>query len=171
MTSHYYRYLKAGDVATKSALDDREPLSVVKASNQTVNNTTVKVSDNHLTLAVAANATYHVSMMVIVSGPTGADWSMLWAFPTGATGTRFTHGPELPVTTVRATAIQARSAPLGTATAYGTDGTENSAIREELWLTTSGTAGNLTLTWAQNAAVAGTTTVYLGSYLMAYRVV
>lgn len=167
----YYRYLKAGDVATKAMLDDRELLAVTKTGNQTVNNTTTKVADTHLTLPVAANAIYHVSMMVIASGPTGADWSMLWTFPTGATGTRFTHGPELPVTTVRATAIQARSAPLGTSTAYGTDGTENSAIREELWLNTSSTAGNLTLTWAQNIAVAGSTTVYLGSYLMAYRVV
>jgi hypothetical protein len=169
--TYYYRYLKAGDVATKATLDDRELLAVTKTGNQTVNNTTTKVADTHLTLPVAANAIYHVSLMAIVSGPTGADWSMLWTFPAGATGTQFAHGPELPVTTVRATAIQARSASLSTAMAYGTDGSENSAIREELWLKTSGTAGNLTLTWAQNAAVAGTTTVYLGSYLTAYRVV
>lgn len=167
----YYRYLKAGDVATKALLDDREQLSVTKTGNQTVNNTTVKVSDNHLTLPLAASATYHVSVMVIVSGPTGADWAQAWTFPTGATGTQFIHGPELPVTSVRSTNIQARSASLSTSLSYGTDGSENSAIREELWITTSTTAGSLTLTWAQNAAVAGTTTVYLGSYMTAFRVV
>jgi hypothetical protein len=169
--SFYYRELKAGDVATKALLDDRELLSVSKTGNQTVNNSTTFVNDTHLTLALAASATYHVSAMVIVSGPTGADYKQLWSFPTGATGLQFIHGPELPVTSVRSTAIQARSASLGTTMTYGTDGTENSAIRQELFLSTSTTAGNLRLTWAQNAAVASNTTVYLGSYMTAYRVV
>jgi len=169
--TYYYRYFTAGTVATKALLDDREPLSVVKASNQSVTNSTVKVADTALTLPVAANAIYHVSVMVVVSGPTGADWSQLWTFPAGATGTRFSHGPELSVASVRATSINARSAPIGTSLAYGTDGTENSAIREEIWLTTAGTAGNLALTWAQNAAVASATTVLAGSWMTAYRVV
>lgn len=169
--SFYYRELKAGDTATKSLLDDRELLSAVKGTNQTVNNTTVKVSDTALTLPLAASATYHVSAIVIVSGPTGADWAQAWSFPTGATGNQFIHGPELPVTSVRSTNIQARSASLGTAISYGTDGTENSAIREEVFLSTSATAGSLTLTWAQNAAVVGSTTVWAGSWITAYRVV
>jgi len=105
--SFYYRELKAGDVATKALLDDRELLSVSKTGNQTVNNSTTFVNDTHLTLALAASATYHVSAMVIVSGPTGADYKQLWSFPTGATGLQFIHGPELPVTSVRSTAIQA----------------------------------------------------------------
>lgn len=169
--SYYYRELKAGEVATKAALDDRELLSVVKTADQSVNNTTTVVTDNHLSLPVAANAIYHVSMIVIVSGPTGADWKQTWSFPAGATGTQFNHGPELPVTTVRSTNIQARSAPIGTNLSYGTDGTENSAIREEIWLTTAGTAGSFTLTWAQQVAVVGATTVQAGSWMSAYRVV
>jgi hypothetical protein len=167
----YYRYLTAGTVATTALLDDRELLSVTKTSNQIVNNSTVKVTDTHLTLPLAASSTYHVSVMVIVSGPTGADWAQAWTFPTGATGTQFVHGPELPVTSVRSTNIQVRSASLSTALSYGTDGTENSAIREELWVTTSTTAGSLTLTWAQNAAVVGSTTVRTGSWMTANRVV
>jgi len=169
--TYYYRELKAGEVATKAALDDRELLSVVKTADQSVNNTTVVVTDNHLTLAVAANAIYHVSVMVIASGPTGADWKQTWSFPSGATGTQFIHGPELPVTTVRSTNIQARSAPIATNLSYGTDGTENSAIREEIWLKTAGTAGSFTLTWAQQVAVVGSTTVLAGSWMTAYRVV
>jgi hypothetical protein len=169
--SFYYRPLLAGDVATKALLDDREPLSVTKTGNQTVNNSTTFVTDNHLTLSLAASAIYHVSAMVIVSGPTGADYKQAWSFPAGATGTQFNHGPELPVTSVRSTNIQARSPSLSTTMSYGTDGTENSAIRQEIWLTTSTTAGSLALTWAQNAAVVGSTTVYLGSYMTAYRVV
>jgi len=167
----YYRELKAGEVATKAALDDRELLSAVKTSNQSVNNTTVKVSDTALTLPLAASATYHVSMIVIASGPAGADWAQTWSFPAGTTGVQFIHGPELPVTTVRSTNIQARSASLSTNLSYGTDGTENSAIREELFLTTAGTAGNLTLTWAQQVATVGATTVLAGSWITAYRVV
>lgn len=167
----YYRELKAGDVATKALLDDRELLSVVKTANQTVNNSTVFVTDNHLTLPVAASAIYHVSAVVIVSGPTGADYKQLWTFPTGTTGTQFAHGPELPVTTVRSTNIQARSASLSTTLNYGTDGSENSAIRADLWVTTSTTAGSLTLTWAQNAPVVGSTTVRTGSWMSAHRVV
>jgi len=169
--SYYYRELKAGEVATKALLDDRELLSAVKPSNQSVNNTTVKVADSALTLPLAASATYHVSMIVIASGPTGADWAQAWSFPSGTTGMQFVHGPELPVTTVRSTNIQARSATISTNLSYGTDGTENSAIREELFLTTSTTAGSLTLTWAQNAAVVGSTTVLAGSWMTAYRVV
>lgn len=167
----YYRYLKAGDVATKALLDDREPLSVTKTADQSVNNTTTKVADNHLTLSLAASAIYHVSVMVIVSGPTGGDWAQLWSFPTGTTGTQFVQGPELPVTSVRSTNIQARSASLSTALAYGTDGSENSAVREELFITTSTTAGSLTLTWAQNIATVGSTTVRAGSWMSAHRVV
>lgn len=169
--SYYYRYLKAGEVATKATLDDREQLSAVKTSNQSVNNTTTKVSDTALTLPLAASATYHVSMIVIASGPAGADWAQTWSFPTGTTGMQFIHGPELPVTSVRSTNIQARSASLATNLSYGTDGSENSAIREELFITTSATAGNLTLTWAQQVATVGSTTVLAGSWITAYRVV
>lgn len=169
--TYYYRPLKAGDVATKALLDDRELLSAVKGTSQTVNNTTTLVSDTALTLPLAASATYHVSCMVIVSGPTGADWKQAWSFPAGTTGLQFIHGPELPVATVRATAIQARSASLSTNLSYGTDGSENSAIHEEIWLTTSSTAGDLTLTWAQQVAVVGSTTVRAGSWMTAYRVV
>jgi len=167
----YYRALKPGDVITKALLDDREPLSAVKTGNQTVNNSATNVTDLHLVLPLAANATYHVSAVFIVSGPTAADWKMLWTFPASTTGTRFTHGPSTATTTVRNTQIGFRSAPLGTSLSFGTDGTEPSVIREEIWLSTSGTAGNLTLTWSQAVATVGDTRVERGSWMSAYRVV
>lgn len=169
--TYYYRNLKAGAVATKAELDDRELLSAVKTSNQTVNNSTTLVSDSALTLPVAANALYHVSLLVVVSGPAGGDWKQEWSFPVGATGTRFTHGPATTVTTVRATQMNFRSAPIATSLGYGTDGSENSAIREEVWLTTVGTAGSFALRWAQLVAVAGNTIVLAGSWMTAQRVV
>lgn len=167
----YYRYLTAGETATKALLDDRELLSVVKTADESVTSSTVDQADDHLTLPVAANATYHVSCLFIVSGPTGADWKYSWSFPTGSTGQQFGHGPGVPVTTVRATEIHARSAPIATALGYGTDGTENSLIRTEVWLHTSTTAGNLALMWSQLAASASATTVRTGSWMTAYRVV
>lgn len=166
----YHRYLAAGSVATKDLLDDRELLSVTKTANQAVTNSTVNVTDLHLTLPVAANAIYHVSLVVIVSGPQAADWKQQWVFPTGATGQRFTHGPETPTTTVRATKIQARSASIATSLGYGTDGSENSLIREEVWLTTV-SAGDFALTWSQLVANASATTVHAGSWMTARRVV
>jgi len=169
--THNYRSLKAGAVATKASLDDRELLSVVKSANESVSSSTVDQADNELTLPVAANAIYHVSCAFIVSGPTGGDWKYTWAFPAGATGQQFGHGPAVAVTTVRATEIHARSSPIATSLGYGTDGSENSAIREELFISTSTTAGNLTLTWAQQVATVGATTVLAGSWITAYRVV
>src|SRR5688500_7801947 len=98
--TYYYRYLTAGSIATKALLDDRALLSVTKTANQSVTSSTVNVADNHLTLPVAANAIYHVSVVVIVSGAQAGDWKQQWTFPAGATGQRFTHGPETPTTTV-----------------------------------------------------------------------
>jgi len=169
--TYYYRALKPGDVITKSLLDDRELLSAVKTGNQTVNNSATNVTDLHLVLPLAANTNYHVSAVFIVSGPTAADWKQQWTAPAGAAGTRFTHGPSTATTTVRNVPIQFRSAPLTTSLSYGTDGTEPSAIREEIWLSTSGTAGNLTLTWSQAVATVGDTRVERGSWMSAYRVV
>jgi hypothetical protein len=169
--TYYYRYLKAGDVATKALLDDRELLSAFKNGNQTVNNTTTNVTDSALTLPLAANATYHVSAMFIVYGPTAADWKALWTFPSGAAGIRFTQGPSTATTTVRNTQIKFPTASLGTSLTFGTDGSEPSAIREDIWLDTSSTAGNLTLTWAQAVATVGDTRVERGSFMTAYRVV
>ncbi|MFG3340525.1 hypothetical protein [Glycomyces sp. NPDC048151] len=168
--THYYRYLTAGDTATKALLDDREPLSVIRTGNQTVNNSTTFVNDDTLTLALAASSTYHVSLVVNVSGPSAADWKQQWTAPAGATGTRFTHGPSTGASSVRANNVNFRSAPLTTSLSYNTDGTEISAIREEIWMTTTN-AGNLTLTWAQLVATVGSTTVWSGSYMSAYRVV
>jgi hypothetical protein len=168
--TYYYRYLKAGDVATKALLDDRELLSVVRTGNQTVNNSTTLVTDNTLSLPLAASATYHVSAMFIVSGPAAANWKQQWSAPAGAAGTRFTHGPGTSTTTVRNTRINFRSAPLTTSLSYGTDGSEISTIREEIWMTTS-SAGNLTLQWAQLVATVGSTTIWSRSWMTAQRVV
>lgn len=167
----YYRYLKAGDVATKALLDDRELLSVVKTSNQSITNSTTFTADTVLFLPLAANATYHVSAMFVVSGPSGANWKMQWTAPAGASGTRFTHGPATGATSVKDTNLNFISASLTTSLSFNTDATDDSAIREEIWLTTAGTAGNLALTWAQVTATAGGTTVELGSWMSASRVV
>lgn len=167
----YYRYLKAGEVATKALLDDHEPLSVVRTGSQNVNNSTMFVADNTLLLPLAANSTYHVSAVFVVSGPSGANWKQQWTAPAGAAGTRFTHGPSTGATSVRDNNVNFRSAPLTTSLSYNTDGSEPSAIREEIWLTTAGTAGNLTLTWAQLAATVGNTTMQPGSWMSAQRVV
>jgi hypothetical protein len=169
--TYYYRYVTAGTVATKALFDDRQELSVVKTANQSVTSSTVNVADLHLTLPVAANATYHVSVVVIVSGAQAGDWKQQWTFPAGATGQRFTHGPDTTTTTVRATKIQTRSASISTSLGYGTDGTENSLIREEILLFTAGTAGSFALTWSQLAANATPTTVREGSLMTAQRVV
>lgn len=169
--TYYYRYLTAGAVATKALLDDHEPLSATRTTSQSVNNSTVFVADNTLLLALAANATYHVSAVFVVSGPQAADWKLQWTAPAGAAGTRFTHGPSTGATSVRANNINFRSAPLTTSLTYNTDGSEASVVREEIWLTTAGTAGNLTLTWAQATATVGNTTVQAGSFMSAQRVV
>lgn len=168
--TYYYRYLLAGDIATKAALDDREPLSAVKPVNQTVNNTTTHVSDTALTLSLAANAVYHVSAVLSISGPSAADFRSSWTVPTGTTGTRLVQGPPTGVTSARDTIIHDRAASLTTVLGYGTDGSEDSAVREECWVLTAGTSGSMTLTWAQFTATVGTTRVRAGSWMRARRV-
>ncbi|PRY56432.1 hypothetical protein [Glycomyces artemisiae] len=170
-TPLYYMPLQPGDTATQALLDLREPPSAVKTANQSVNNTTTNVTDNHLTVALAANAMYHVSCIVAFSGPAAANWKQLWTFPSGATGQRFSHGPGTGVTSVRSTQLHVRAASLATSLGYGTDGIETSLLNEDILLTTAGTSGSLTLTWAQLTATAGVTTVYAGSWIRAERVV
>lgn len=171
MSGFYYRPLMAGDTATKAALDDREPPSAKKTSNQSVNNTIVQVADNQLTVTLAANALYLVRAVIIVSGPAAANFRSSWTAPAGASGTRFTHGPPTAVASVGQTQLHARSAPIGTVLGYGTDGTSNSLIVERLWVTTAATSGALTFTWAQFTATVGSTTVRTGSRIRAERVV
>ena len=74
------------DASTLYALiNELRPLFVRKTSDETVNNSTTLQNDDQLALAVEANATYWLSMRLIMSSGTTPDFKMLFTFPSGLT--------------------------------------------------------------------------------------
>lgn len=153
-----------------AAADRIQP--IYKAADQTVNNSTVLVSDTHLKFTAVAGENYIIDMnLLITAASTASDFSPAFSFPTG-TMSFSTVGLD---TAAAATIASARlSAVVGATTGVspvalstGTiSGTTGILIRAAYKCTTGGT---VTFMWAQTTATAANTTVNQGSTLTAIR--
>lgn len=126
--------------------------AIVKAADTSRTSTVTVTADNHLTLPVAANATYTVEAVVAwVNG--GGGFRANWATPTGASmvwtdndgGSAAAPGTELTFSTTTGTTLKGA-------------------------LVVGATAGSLTLRWAQNTSNATATTLRGGCYLRLDRI-
>ena len=134
-------------------------LVAIKAADETVNNSTVLQDDNELTLAVEANTIYKCLVYLRFTSSAVADFKRAFTVPAGAT---------LSLT-------QLVNAAGADPTAVEIDGTGTAAYSGfgapiMVWpvvgfLSVAGTAGSLTLQWAQNTAEATDTKVLAGSYV------
>lgn len=139
--------------------------SVVKPSDQTLNNSTTLTNDTALLFAMDANSTYLFEGIVTYSSSTVADFQLDFTVPSGASGRRTMNY-------ISSTSSSCFSASLNfnggtiTASATGIGGTGATCdVPIKGYITTTGTAGNFQVLWAQNTGEATDTKVLAGSYL------
>ena len=152
----------AGERLTANELNTALTLSVAKGADTARSLTTALAADPDLTVAVLANSLYVVRFSLPYKGAATGTGDLKFGFsvPPGATFAGGFIGVTNPLG-VYLVSVTASS----TLISYG-NGTGN-----PLWcevtatLTTSATAGNLTLTWAQNTSNATATTLMAGSSL------
>lgn len=156
---------RAGQRVTAALLAAAQPATVVKAASQPVTSSTTLVNDNHLLLAVAANATYALTGFLDYDGAFGAGGLKVgWTLPFSATLRWGLRGNVVADTTQKFaanTVTQASTLSVGT---YGTGGSHSSAHLIG-HLTVGSTAGSVQLRWAQDASNAVATTMWDLSWL------
>lgn len=140
-----------------------------RTGTQTVTNSTTLVSDNQLSVPVAANATYVTSLMLVYDSVTAADLKVLLRCPTGATFAGASFSFVVGMASQQDDQIAAFSE--NASIPWGGGG---AAVilwgRIEGILVTAGTSGNASVEWAQNTANATGTNVRAGSFLDLRRV-
>lgn len=143
---------------------------VVKPTIQSVTSSTTLVADTALTLPVAANATYTVELVLGYDGATAGDIKVLLRCPTSATFNGYAHAFIVGMASQQddQMAAMGENASLG----WGCNGASNVMYGKVTGLlVTVGTAGNLSIEWAQVASSATATRVYANaSWLKLIRV-
>jgi hypothetical protein len=157
----------SGGLSVAAGVGSRK--TYVKPSDQSKASTTTLSADSFFaTMALEANATYVVDGMLQLSGATNGsgDFKMTLSGPAGATGFFSSGG----TTTTSPTTFEGTAIPLGSSRTVGTNGTTDMAAHMVATITTSATAGNLALTWAQSTSSATATILRGGSWLRLERV-
>lgn len=161
-----YPVINAGTTPTVTVLNEMLPLEAMKAGNTSRTSTTALTADPDLVFALEANATYDFEMELLYNGGTNGSSDLKFAF-TGPAGYGMTLG-NISVTIPAGVGIGGGTQ--ATTFTSGTVGAGNALMtRVTGRLTTSSTAGNLTLTWAQNTSSATATTLTAGSKMRARR--
>ena len=137
-----------------------------KTADETVNNSTTLQDDNDLVVAILANETWIVEMVLLVTTDIGADFKLQVNGPTASAGyvTAITPRYEAGAPANLISGGAALGSPIslaGSATAY--------TVKVTAIVRNGANAGNITLQWAQDAAVVADTKVLTDSYLVAMR--
>ena len=127
---------------------------IVKATTETVNNSTTLQNDDSFTFSVSASKDYTVKLLLRVSSGAVPDIKYLWSLPAGATAVGIVTRP---VSNDLITFSEAASVTVGTS------GTSNMIML--LTIRVGTTAGTAVLQWAQEVAEVSDTSVLVGSWL------
>ena len=126
-----------------------------KTADETVNNSTTLQNDDHISIAVEANAFYALEAVFFLISGTTPDFKFLFVGPAGVAIDGLVH---FVTTTFVAGFTEAAAVPILT-----------TGANEVAFLTglvdTAGTAGALTLQWAQNTANASDTKLLAGTWV------
>jgi hypothetical protein len=180
-----FKYFKS-DGTTKASLLDSSGGSVVgktsfvaKTADQSVTSSTTLVNDTHLTLTVAASASYTFELMLMAQsagGSAAGDFKAGFTFPAAASCHFMGTGPnnaDLPGSSSSNSNgewIARNNATSGSSTIpYGMSGIPI-GIRMTGLLITGANSGSLRLQWAQGASDANATTLLTGSFMRMTRV-
>lgn len=159
-----------GTRLTADFLTSMLEISARKTGSTARTSTTVLANDPDLTLAVEANAVYEIRMGLKFTGAVAGGLSFAFSMPAGAAGDTMVSAPR------SGGAGGFNEDQMLASTMSGTVGTD--AITGGLaggvillgTFTTSGTAGNVALQWAQRVSNGTATTMLAGSYLMFKRI-
>lgn len=140
---------------------------VRKPSDTTRTSTTTVSADPSLTVAVAASSVYEVFAVVLVVSNTTPDFKSDWSTPASASGYYYATRWDTAQTGGGADVQKfSRAWNGGTVVGWSTNAPGTPDIIEYRgFLITAGTAGSLTLRWAQNTSDAANTTVKADSLL------
>ncbi len=144
------------------------PVSVVKTSDETVNNSDTLQNDDALLLAVGISQKWAFTLFVIYS--TGAIPDFKWQLTVPTNGA--VRGVRSTAIGESSTGAGGTSAPsIAAASAYVEPHHSTAGILLVTGIYIGGdTAGNMTLQWAQNTAEVSNTKVLANSYLLAFQV-
>ena len=144
---------------------------IIKGADETVTSSTVLQNDNEFVMAVDANTDYYFESLIIYGADPAADLKCDWDGPTGATLDWCSDGITQSATATLDQVSRTAQTISGTPSHGGitSNATFLIAMHKGL-LRVGGTAGNLTLTWAQNASSANGTVIKADSFLLLTRV-
>lgn len=138
-----------------------------KSSDTTRSNTTTTTADPALQVTVQANAVYKIDAYVIYNSSTVADFAMEFATPAGATGSwsavGWGRGAGAGVG-IDGYTVRMNDNAITQERTYGGDGTDI-LLHVKGLLVTAGTAGTLSINWAQEVAEVSNTIVRTDSHL------
>lgn len=140
---------------------------VVQASKLSLTNrasTIVPVADPELVLPVEANCRYALDGMLFNGGVVAADFRLAWTGPAGFNIMWAPIGPD-PATTGDPTLMVLAQGGNATELVVGIYPTGAGVVRPAGFVTTAGTAGNVSLAWAQGTSNASPTSLAAGSWL------
>lgn len=145
----------SGTSASPYVVASAVPHSVVrKTATESVTSSTTFQDDNHLLLPISANSVYVFTLNIVLTSGAGAGGIKVeFAIPSGASITWTTLGFG------------------STAAAGGVSLTTQSGADFHGTVTTAATAGNLQVRWAQSSSSGTATTLAIGSFLLAHKIV
>ncbi len=137
-----------------SGPEGSSPVVIVrKTSDETVNNSDTLQADDELIMAVASNQVYKFSMFVLINTGTTPNIKFGWTYPSGTT-IRWGNSSYLTMDRIE------------TSIHMIIGGTGNRFSEFMGVIIVSATAGNVTLTWAQNTADVSDTKVLANSNIL-----
>lgn len=153
--------------ALNTAITGVTPLIAIKAGNTSRASTSTLAADPELFVALTPSLTYVVdSLLMYDAGATGL-FQCYWSVPAGATVVGVPWGLSTTVTANSEGII--RTVPTGTGMGANGSGNQVSA-RPAAYVVMGATAGNLSLTWAQQVSNATATVLHTGSWIRAIQI-
>jgi parallel beta-helix repeat protein len=140
------------------------PLFTKMASDSTPVNNSTTLAASPLVIAMEASSTYEMTAFVAYNSTTTADMIIGWTVPTGASMSWMLDSLFISSTSAAGQVYRALANAAQTGIAAGA-GATNVVAQPMGTVTTGSTAGNLTLTFAQNVAEVSDTKILAGSWL------
>ncbi|WP_377271934.1 hypothetical protein [Peterkaempfera sp. SMS 1(5)a] len=164
--STYPAWLAGQRITAAKLIASQEQLAYKTTSTPRTSTTTI-ANDPDLTLAVEANAIYSLEgLLVYNGGSTNDDLRMGWAAPASASLTWVATGQGLTASTGIGTVVTDAQDLTSNAYSLGTiANTRGMTAMIRGLLITAGTAGFLTLQWAQFTSSATATSMLAGSHI------
>lgn len=166
-----YPPVYAGTTAEAALLESMLYDEVAKAATESLTASTTYQDDDELFLPAVANATYRFDLLLLHSSSNAGRFKMQFTAPAGSSLAWGVVGVAIAVTSSNpVTDVSMPSRTLTDILGLGGGNLTGTTAFVQGVLTTSGTAGNLRLQWAQNTSDAGATQVRAGSTLRMKRI-